>query len=108
MARHRHYHRPHHPYRRHSLISRVFYKFNRFVRRHPILSAVFSILISFILIRSIFVNNLFGIKVNNEFRIWIFIIALIFFIAGILALKVWFRRNVPSLFTKHDVRWRNR
>ena len=103
-GKHKHHSKP----RYYKKSSSSFYKLNRFVRRHPILSAVISILISFILVRSTFINSLFGLRINDEFRIWVFILAIIFFIAGILALSVWFRRNVPHLYTKHDIKWRNR
>ena len=52
-------------------------------------------------------NTIFGNKIT-EIRGWILFFAILFIIIGLIALNVWFRRNVPHLFTKHDVKWRNR
>jgi len=105
--RQRRFNRFHKNHKRHSPISTLFYRINRFVRRHPILSSVISILIGIFLIRAFFMNTIFGNKIT-EIRGWILFFAILFIIIGLIALNVWFRRNVPHLFTKHDVNWRNR
>jgi len=94
-------------FKKRSPLAKLFYKLNRFVRRHPLISSIISILIGVFLIRAVFINSLFGNDMS-EFKGWLIFFAILFIIIGIIALKVWFRRNVPSLFTKHNVNWRNK
>lgn len=85
----------------------VFQRLNWFCRNHPIISAGGSILIGIILLRLSFIDILFGNSLS-EFRMWILFLSFIFFIVGIIAFRIWLRRNVPNIFTKHDINWRNR
>jgi len=100
---HNHFNQRH--YKKHSPINSLFYKINRFVRRYPILSAVFSIIISIILFRFAWIGNL---NKFSEFRIWIFLASIIFFIVGIIAIRVWMKNNVSNFNTQHNIGWRNR
>ena len=57
--------------------------------------------------RAFFSDSLFGNNIT-EFRMWILFALVVFLIIGIIAFMIWLRRNVPDIYTKHDVRWRNR
>ncbi|HLD15252.1 MAG TPA: hypothetical protein VJB94_01595 [Candidatus Nanoarchaeia archaeon] len=106
MGRHRNRRFRHRFHKRHFRPS-LFKKLNWFCRRHPLISSGGSILIGIILLRAFFNNNLFGNNVT-EFRMWVLFFSIVFFIVGLIAIKVWFYRNVPSLHTKHQIEWRNR
>lgn len=91
--------------RKHSFLSRLFYKSNRFVRRHPIISAVGSIVLSIFLLRVAFSDNLFGNNVS-EFRLWFIFFAILIGIIGLISLKVWFSNNVSDF--NAQIKWKNR
>jgi len=57
--------------------------------------------------RAFFSDSLFGNNIT-EFRMWILFALVVFLIIGIIAFMIWLRRNVPNIYTKHDVNWRNR
>jgi len=101
VRRHRFHKRKH--YRKPS----TFQQLNWFCRKHPVISAGGSVLIGIILMRAFFSDSLFGNNLN-EFRAWILFVSIVFFIIGIVAFRIWLRRNVPDFFTKHDINWRNR
>ena len=85
----------------------TFQKLNWFCRKHPVISAGGSILIGIILMRACLSNKHFGNKIT-EFRMWILFASIAFLVVGIIAFRIWLRRNVPDIFTKHDVNWKNR
>lgn len=97
----------HNTKRRHSALSIFFYKFKRFVRRNPVLSAVVSIIISIFLIRISFSNELFGNDVT-EFRFWFIFFAIILGLVGLFSLKVWWRNNVSNFNVQANLKWKNR
>jgi len=82
-----------------------FGKINRFAKRHPITIGVLLIIVSIVLFRLSFVNDVLS---NPEFSVWVWIISLGLFIAGIAVLFGWWRNHISMLTTKHDVNWRNR
>jgi len=106
---HRHHHFKHHNYHNHSRFSigRIFYKIRRFVRRSPIFSAVFAIVLGIILLRISYLDVLFGRNVT-ELRVWFMGVAILMGIIGIIALKVWFRNNVSDSNVKVNVNWKNK
>lgn len=101
--RHRRRFRNNRHFRKYSL----FQKLNWFCRKHPVISAGWSILLGIMLMRASFSNTLFGSDVT-EFRMWILFASMVFFIIGVIAFKIWLKRNVPSFFSKHDINWRTR
>lgn len=102
------YHKHHHKvYPKHSLLSRAFYNLRKFAIYPPIISSVGSMVLSIILFRLAWSDKLFGYGIS-ELRLWFLGFAILMFLIGIIALIVWMRRNVPTLYTKHDVNWRNR
>ena len=88
------------PKKKRSELERIFYKINKFVRHHPVLSAIVSVLLAIVLIRTSFSNMLFGNDVT-EFRLWFLFFALVIGIIGIIALKVWFKNNVARYLYGH-------
>jgi Ca2+-dependent lipid-binding protein len=107
----RYYHKKHrhntHQYKHHTTpkkfnARRTFHKSNNFVQRHPIISAVISIVLSIILLRISFLFE------KTEFRAWFIFFAILLGIIGIIAVIVWFRNNVSDLTTKHTVDWRRK
>ncbi|MDD4662594.1 MAG: hypothetical protein PHR48_01840 [Candidatus ainarchaeum sp.] len=48
-----------------------------------------------ILVRLAFLDTLFG-KNFVELRLWIIFFAIVFFIIGLISIKVWMRTNVPT------------
>lgn len=100
-------HSHHRTSRRNSNSGITFHKFQKFILRHQIISSLGSIILSIVLIRISFSNTLFGANIT-EFRMWFIFFAILLGIIGVISLSVWFRRNVPQMFTKHNVNWRNR
>jgi len=90
-----------------SNLKKSFYKSRKFILRHPLISSVGSILVSILLFRASLSNKIFGNNIS-EFRGWFLFFAFLIGLIGVIALMVWFKRNVPALFTKHDINWKKR
>ena len=81
---------------------RTFYLWNTFVRKHPLISAVTSIVLAIMLVRLYFLDFLMG-KNLTELRLWFMFFAVLFGLVGLIALKVWFRNNVSNRTTRHII-----
>ena len=93
--------------RKYSALSILFYKTNKFVRRHPIFSAVSSIILSIVLVRISFSEKLFGNDIS-EFRLWFLFFAVLLGIIAIFALKVWYSNNVANFNVQANLNWKRR
>ena len=78
---------------------------NFFTKKHPIATGVILIIAAFLVFRFSISNAQAG---GGESTLWISLIALGFFIAGVLVLVGWWRNNISMMTTKHNVNWRNR
>jgi len=83
----------------------LFYGFNRFIRKNPVVSSVIGILSSIVLIRISFLDELFGNNIT-EFRVWFIFLAVILGIVGVISLMIWIRNNVSDFNFKGDLRIR--
>ena len=84
-----------------------FYQMRRFVIRHPVFSAVFSIILSIFFIRISFLDVLFGNNIS-EFRLWFILGAIVLGIIGIISLKVWYKNNVSNFNVQANLNWKRR
>ena len=99
------YHKRHHKkFRSHKKYS-SFSRMNYFTRKHPIAIGVLLIIVSFVLFRLSFTNTFLN---SSEVFIWSILISIGLFIAGILVLIGWWKNNIATINTKHNVNWRNR
>lgn len=103
-----------HRFRRHRFNSHksfrkpsIFQQLNWFCKRHPIIASIGSIFLGIFLIRATFSNSLFGNDIT-EFKIWFIGGGVLFIIVGLFSLKIWIKRNVPTINTQHHLTWRNR
>jgi len=71
-------------------------------RRYPIATGIVLVLLAIILFRFSFTNEILS---SGEFVFWVWLVAAILFIAGILVLIAWWRNHVSMFTTRHNVRW---
>ena len=76
-------------------ISRLFYKIKKFIRKNPVFCSVSSMIFAIILVRLAFLDKLFG-RSLIELRLWIIFFAIIFFMIGLISIKVWMRNHVSD------------
>ena len=84
---------------------RSFLSIRRLAIRHPIATSLVLIFGAIILFRLSFTNDLLS---SGEFVLWVWLVAAILFIAGLLTLKVWWRNHVSNLTTRHTINWKNK
>ncbi len=76
-----------------------------FSRKHPIAVGVILLFASLILFRLSFTPRFSS---SPEAAIWAWIVSAILFIASLLVLKGYWKRNVPDIHAKGNVIWQNR
>jgi len=89
--------------RQKSELARIFYKYRKLILKHPLISAILSIIVSILLIRVFISNTIFSNNIT-EFRMWFLFFAILIGIIGLFALWVWIRNNVPSFFGKGNIK----
>jgi|GEM_PF-4015104 len=78
-----------------SNIKNIFYGTKHFIRKNSIFCSIISIVFAVVLGRLAFINTFFG-KSMSELRYWLVFFAILFFIIGIVSIKVWIKNHVSD------------
>jgi len=92
-----------------STLSRIYYKFEKFSRYHPIASTGLYLFIALIIFRFALMDLSFKpISHIDELHFWLIIIGLIMVSVAIFSVLAWWRRTIPDIHVKSDVTWRSK